>query len=86
MLDGVLIGASDARFLARGMVLSAGATIPIVLLSLRYDWDLRGIWAGLSLFIILRAVTNGVRFRSGRWLRGGGRVGVVPSEAPEARG
>ncbi|MCL4368501.1 MAG: MATE family efflux transporter, partial [Actinobacteria bacterium] len=87
VLDGILIGASDARFLARGMLVSAGVAIPVALLALRFDWGLRGIWTGLSLFMVLRAVTNGLRFRSGRWLRSGdARMGVADNRQVSLHG
>ncbi len=67
VLDGVLIGASDTRFLARGMILSAAAAVPVVLAALPLDWGVRGIWLGLGVLMLVRAVTNGVRFTRGAW-------------------
>jgi len=67
VLDGILIGASDTRFLARGMILSAAAAVPVVLVALPLDWGVRGIWLGLGVLMLVRAITNGVRFTRGGW-------------------
>lgn len=69
VLDGVLIGASDTRFLARGMILSAVAAVPVVVAALPLDWGVRGIWVGLGVLMLARALTNGVRFAGGAWAR-----------------
>jgi putative MATE family efflux protein len=67
-LDGVLLGAGDAAFLRNVTLLSAGVGfLPLIWLSLAFDWGLAGIWVGLSLFMLLRLVTVVLRWRSGRW-------------------
>ena len=67
-LDGVLIGAGDAAFMRTVTVVSAVAGfLPLTWLSLRFDWGLAGIWAGLSAFIGLRLVFGLWRTLSGRW-------------------
>lgn len=67
-LDGVLIGAGDAAFMRTATVVSAVAGfLPLTWLSLVFGWGLTGIWAGLSVFILLRLVFVGVRTLSGRW-------------------
>jgi len=71
VLDGILIGASDARYLARAMVASAFVAAPLILLSLRLGWGIRGIWTALSLFMVMRALTMGRRFAGGRWATAG---------------
>jgi len=67
-LDGVLLGAGDAAFL-RTATLSAAAVgfLPLVWLSLAFDWGLVGIWTGLSLFMVLRLATVLARARSESW-------------------
>ena len=85
--DGILIGAEDARYLARSMALSALLAIPVIVAALPLGWGIRGIWAGLSLLMIARAATNGLRLRSGRWLERSGeqRLGPLPeADAPGA--
>ena len=67
-LDGVLLGAGDAAYLRKITVGSAlGAFLPTIWLSLVFGWGLVGIWAGLSLFILARAVAVGVRVRGEAW-------------------
>jgi putative MATE family efflux protein len=66
-LDGILIGAGDTRFLMWGMIAAAAVYIPIVLLSLRHDWGILGVWWGLVALIAVRLVTCGIRFAGSRW-------------------
>jgi Na+-driven multidrug efflux pump len=68
-LDGILIGAGDARYLALAM-LFAGVFVfvPISLAALHFDWGLAGVWWGLNALMVARLVTLGARFASGRWV------------------
>jgi putative MATE family efflux protein len=71
-LDGVLLGAGDARFMRTATLLSAViGFLPLIWLSLIFGWGLVGIWAGLSAFMVLRLVFVGARAVSGRWLVAG---------------
>ncbi|WP_019969723.1 MATE family efflux transporter [Mycobacterium sp. 141] len=71
-LDGVLLGAGDAKFMRNATLISALAGfLPLVWLSLIFGWGLLGIWAGLSTFMVLRLVFVGWRALSGRWLVAG---------------
>ncbi len=68
-LDGVLLGAGDAKFMRNATLISALiGFLPLIWLSLGYGWGLLGIWAGLSTFMVLRLVFVGWRAISGRWL------------------
>src|SRR5690349_5889970 len=68
-LDGVLLGAGDAKFMRNATLISAlVGFLPLIWLSLGYRWGLLGIWAGLSTFMVLRLVFVGWRAFSGRWL------------------
>jgi putative MATE family efflux protein len=67
-LDGILIGASDTRFLMWGMLLSAAVYVPVALLALHEGWGIVGVWWGLAGLIGMRAVTNGTRFLGSRWV------------------
>jgi putative MATE family efflux protein len=68
-LDGVLLGAGDAKFMRNATLVSAlVGFLPLVWLSLVFGWGLLGIWAGLSTFMVLRLVFVGWRAFSGRWL------------------
>ncbi len=62
-LDGILIGAGDARFLAGVMVLALAVFAPIVL-----GADGIGtVWVAIDVLMAVRLATLGVRFASGRW-------------------
>ena len=71
-IDGVLLGAGDARFMRNATLASALAGfLPMIWLSLAFGWGLLGIWSGLSMFMVLRLVFVGWRVFSGRWLVSG---------------
>jgi putative MATE family efflux protein len=68
-LDGVLLGAGDAKFMRNATLVSAlVGFLPLIWMSLAFGWGLLGIWAGLSTFMVLRLVFVGWRAFSGRWL------------------
>jgi Na+-driven multidrug efflux pump len=66
-LDGILIGASDTRYLAIAMTASAAIYVPVVLLAGSLRWGLRGVWAALLVLMAARLVTTGLRFAGRRW-------------------
>ena len=67
-LDGILIGASDTRFLKWSMVFAAVVVyVPIALLALKLDWGIVGVWCGIAALIVARLVTCGARFAGRRW-------------------
>ncbi len=71
-IDGVLLGAGDAKFMRNATLLSALlGFLPLIWLSLAFGWGLVGIWSGLSTFMVLRLVFVGWRAFSGRWLVAG---------------
>ncbi len=71
-LDGVLLGAGDAKFMRNATLASAlVGFLPLIWLSLIFGWGLFGIWSGLSTFMVLRLVFVGWRAFSGRWLVAG---------------
>jgi putative MATE family efflux protein len=68
VLDGVLLGAGDARFLRTANALAAVlGFLPVVWASLSLGWGLVGIWSALTVFLLLRLANNLTRLRSGRW-------------------
>lgn len=67
-LDGILIGASDGRFLAVSMATAFAACATVLLVSLHEGWGVRGVWSALALLIVVRLVTLGARFNRRRWL------------------
>jgi MATE family, multidrug efflux pump len=67
-LDGILIGASDGRFLAVSMFGAFVACAAVLLVTLEADWGIRGVWAALVVLIVGRLGLMTTRFRRGRWL------------------
>ncbi len=67
-LDGILIGASDGRFLAVSMAAAFVACGTVLLVSLHEAWGVRGVWSALLLLIVVRLATLGARFKRRRWL------------------
>jgi putative MATE family efflux protein len=66
-LDGILIGASDTRYLAVAMATSAAVYLPLVVAAGALGWGLRGVWAALLVLMGARLVTTAVRFAGRRW-------------------
>jgi putative MATE family efflux protein len=67
-LDGILIGAGDARYLMWSMVASMAAAVAVALATLAYDWGIVGVWTALLVLICVRLMTLGARFTRRRWL------------------
>jgi putative MATE family efflux protein len=73
VLDGVLIGAGDGRFLAGAGMLTLVAYLPFALAVHAWapqDWrGLAWLWAAFAgVFMLARAVTTGLRARTDRWM------------------
>ncbi len=63
--DGVLIGAGDYRFLGRAAFAYLIAVVPIATLVLAVpDLGIAGVWGGLIVWMVLRAIVNHMRTRS----------------------
>ena len=67
-LDGILIGAGDARYLMWSMLAAMAAAVVVAVGALAYDWGIVGVWAALLVLICVRLTTLGVRFTRRRWL------------------
>ncbi|MBW3604161.1 MAG: MATE family efflux transporter [Actinobacteria bacterium] len=68
VLDGILMGAGDFRFLWWSTALaSLGGLVPVCLAALQFGWGLTGIWVGMLVMMVTRAVLTLWRLRSGRW-------------------
>ncbi len=67
VLDGLLIGAGDLRFLAGAMVFALAAFVPCAWLVLAENGGVGWLWAALTLFMFVRWVTLQGRWISGRW-------------------
>ena len=68
VLDGVLIGAGDLRFLARAMVATAALYVPLALVVGVAGLGIGWLWAVLGVFMASRAGALLVRFLGGRWV------------------
>jgi putative MATE family efflux protein len=68
VLDGLLIGAHDTRFVMWAMLIGAlGLFVPISWMSLHWGWGLTGVWIGVTILMSWRLTTNLYRFTSMRW-------------------
>jgi putative MATE family efflux protein len=67
VLDGVLMGAGDMRFLAGAMFASAIVFIPLALGVLGLDHGLVALWGALAALMAVRLVGNAARFASNGW-------------------
>ena len=67
-LDGILIGASDGRFLMWSMVAAFVVCALGSLAALAFDWGIVGVWASLVLLICVRLGLMLWRFSGRRWL------------------
>jgi len=69
VLDGVLIGAGDGRWLAGAGLVMLAAFVPGALLVLSRDLGAVGLWWALTWFMVVRGALLGWRVRGSRWLR-----------------
>jgi Na+-driven multidrug efflux pump len=68
VLDGVLIGAGDAGYLAIAMLIATLAVyLPAALLVVVLDAGLLWLWAAISLWMVARLVAMVARYRTDRW-------------------
>ncbi|MFI7352801.1 MATE family efflux transporter [Streptomyces avidinii] len=68
VLDGVLMGAGDGRYLARAMLLTLAVFAPAALLVPALGGGLTALWWAMTLMMVVRMVTLRLRVGSGRWL------------------
>jgi putative MATE family efflux protein len=67
-LDGILIGASDTRYLALAMVpCTLLAFVPVACASVIWSWGIVGVWCAIFAFILARMAFGAWRFRGTRW-------------------
>lgn len=71
VLDGVLIGAGDGRYLALAGLISLLAYVPLALTVRSLDAGLGWLWAAYGAFMLARMLTLVVRARGDRWIRTG---------------
>ncbi len=68
VLDGVLLGAGDARFLVVAQVIALAAFAPAAWWVLASRGSVTDLWLALTLFMVARGVTFVWRVRSNAWL------------------
>lgn len=71
VLDGVLIGAGDARYLALAGVLTLLVFIPLLVVVWRFDGGLAWLWWAYGVFMLARMATLLHRQHGDAWLRMG---------------
>jgi Na+-driven multidrug efflux pump len=68
-LDGVLIGAGDVRYMRDlTLVAALGFFLPAIWLGYLLGLGLGGVWAGLTVFLVVRLVGLLGRVRGARWV------------------
>ncbi|WP_435245744.1 MATE family efflux transporter [Streptomyces sp. NRRL F-5630] len=68
VLDGVLMGAGDGRYLAAAMILTLAVFTPVALLVPVWGGGLTALWGAMALMMVVRMLTLWLRSRSGRWV------------------
>ncbi|MER6101312.1 MATE family efflux transporter [Streptomyces sp. NPDC001832] len=68
VLDGVLMGAGDGRYLAWAMLVTLAVFAPVALLVPTFGGGLTALWWAMALMMTVRMVTLWLRTRSGKWL------------------
>jgi Na+-driven multidrug efflux pump len=84
VLDGVLIGAGDGRYLAWVGLLNLAVFAPIALSVLWWRGGLVELWLAFVAFMVMRMLTLIVRERSDRWLVLGAPDGDPHRGRPQA--
>lgn len=70
VFDGILIGATDTRYLRNAMLLSSAVFVGVIAAGwLASGLSLPLIWWAMLTFMAMRAVTLGIRFRSDAWMK-----------------
>ncbi len=72
VLDGVLIGAGDGRWLAVAGTVMLLAFVPMAYVVLSHDLGVVGLWWALTWFMLVRGALLGWRARGSTWLRASG--------------
>ncbi len=80
VLDGVLIGAGDGRYLAWAGLVNLLAFVPMAVVVMVTDGSLTALWWAFSGFMVIRMLTLLWRARTDRWLV----LGAAPSSRQDA--
>lgn len=68
VIDGVLMGAGDGRYLAWAMLPVLAIFAPVALLVPAFGGGLTTLWGAMTLMMTMRLLTLWLRSRSGRWI------------------
>ncbi|MFI7324506.1 MATE family efflux transporter [Streptomyces rubiginosohelvolus] len=68
VLDGVLMGAGDGRYLAWAMLVTLAVFAPVALLVPTLGGGLTALWWAMTLMMTVRLITLWLRTRSSRWI------------------
>jgi Na+-driven multidrug efflux pump len=68
VLDGILIGAGDVRYLALAMAVATLCFAPAALAVLATNSGLIALWGALFVFMFARLIGLGRRYRGDQWL------------------
>jgi putative MATE family efflux protein len=68
VLDGILIGAGESRYLAVAMVAATAVFLPVAMLVVVTDRGLPALWGAVWVFVAARLVGMWWRYRTDRWL------------------
>ena len=71
VLDGILIGAGDTRYLAWTMLAALLTFLPLAAAVLVTDAGVVALWWALTGWLLARQIAVALRYRSGVWLRSG---------------
>ncbi len=71
VLDGILIGAGDTRYLAGTMLVAFLTFLPLAGAVLVTDAGVVALWWALGVWLLARQVAVALRYRSAAWLRSG---------------
>jgi putative MATE family efflux protein len=71
VLDGILIGAGDTRYLAWTMLAALLTFLPLAAAVLVTDAGVVALWLALTGWLLARQIAVALRYRSGAWLRTG---------------
>lgn len=74
VLDGVLIGAGDGRYLALAGLIALLAYVPLALTVRALDAGLVWLWVGYGGFMVARMITLVVRAHGRKWMRVGAEI------------
>ncbi len=66
-LDGILIGASDTRYLMWSMLAASALFIALAVVAYELGWGVVGVWVALDVLIAARLALLGARFAGRRW-------------------